>query len=68
MRKKNNHRNKRRVALKANYYYRHRQWLEREPAWWRIFEWIRWKSEKPKKPKWLQEEEELWTRRFYYGR
>ena len=59
---KNNKRAKRRLALKANYYDRRRKWRDRKPAWWRIFAWIRWKSEEPKKPKWLREEEIQWWR------
>lgn len=60
MRGKNNKRAKRRRALRLNYYDRRDAWLEREPAGWRIFAWLRWLSEEPKKPKWLQEEEEWW--------
>lgn len=57
---KNNKRAKRRIALRANYYDRRSQWYKRQPSRWRIFAWLRWKSEEPKKPKWLQEEEAGW--------
>ena len=50
-------REKRRIALRANYYDRRQKWRSRKPAWWRIFARIRWKSEEPKKPKWLKEQE-----------
>lgn len=59
---KNNRRAKRRLALRINYYDRRQKWRAREPDWWRIFAWIRWKSEEPKKPKWLREEEPGWWR------
>ena len=56
-------RKKRRLILRENYYYRRRKWRHREPPRWRIFAWIRWKSEEPKKPKWLLESEIEWWRR-----
>ena len=51
---------KRRIALRENYNDRYWNWRKREPAWWRIFARIRWRSEEPKKPKWLQEEDLIW--------
>lgn len=66
MRKKNNYRDKRRVALKYNYLDRWWKWKHKEPPMWRIFAWIRWKSEEPQKPKWLKEEEQWW-RRYDHG-
>ena len=54
--KKNNHRDKRRAVLARNYYNRYWNWYRREPPKWRIFVWIRWRSEEPRKPKWLEEQ------------
>lgn len=55
--KKNNYRDRRRAVLASNYRERWWKWARSEPPMWRIFEWIRWKSEEPKKPKWLKEQE-----------
>lgn len=38
-------------------------WRRREPSKWRIFTWLRWRSEKPRKPKDAAEYDEL--RRWY---
>ncbi len=54
--KKNNHRDKRRQALRENYYDRYWKWHKSAPPIWRIFAWLRWKSEEPKPPKWLREQ------------
>lgn len=62
--KKNNHRYKRRIALTANYWNRHSKWRDNEPSMLRIFAWLRWKSEEPKKPKWLKEQELGWWWRY----
>lgn len=56
MRKKNNYRQKRRIVLRANYYDRLRKWRDRKPPVWKWLAYIRWKSERPKEPKWMKEE------------
>lgn len=55
--KKNNYRDRRRAVLASNYRTRWWEWAYREPPMWRIFAWIRWRSEEPEKPKWLKEME-----------
>lgn len=56
---------KRKAALAMQYSRARSNWREREPSRWRIFAWLKWKSECPKKPKWLDEYEDLEER---YGR
>ena len=58
--KKNNYRHKRRIVLAENYRKRYDNWRNREPSKLRIFAWLRWKSEKPMKPKWYKEMEVGW--------
>ena len=41
------------------------EWKRREPPVWRIFTWLRWKSERPYKPKDAVEYDELYDK---YGR
>lgn len=53
--KKNNYRDQRRNVLASNFNRRWWEWAHREPPMWRIFAWIRWRSEEPQKPKWLKE-------------
>lgn len=51
--------NPRKYALSKQYWSAYYQWKNREPSRWRIFAWLKWKKERPHKPKWIDEYHEL---------
>lgn len=43
----------------VEYWQAYNRWKAREPSRWRIFKWLKWKSERPHKPKAATEYAEL---------
>lgn len=50
------------------YWRLYRKWEEREPSRWRIFAWLKWKSECPVKPKGADEYAELYDKHYTWRR
>lgn len=57
---------KRRDELFKQYLKRYYDWLSRKPSRWRIFAHMKWKAERPHKPKWIDEYRELWHEYPWY--
>lgn len=51
--------NKRRYKLVRRYWDVYHEWRQLEPSRWCIFAWLKWKSERPYKPKAVDEYDEL---------
>lgn len=56
-----------RYRLAQQYWRRYAVWANREPSMWRIVAWIKWKSERPYMPKWVEEYDELWDNHSRYS-
>lgn len=50
---------KRRYELVMQYRQAYYKWAAREPSRWRIFAWLKWRSERPYRPKAVDEYDEL---------